>query len=437
MTHIESAKKTKITSLMKEVAQLESVDAGLLRDRVAQGRIVIPCNRIRTLSRPCGIGEGLRTKVNANIGTSPDAATITQELKKLKTAIAYGADTVMDLSIGGNLRKIRRRLLSSSTVPFGTVPLYEIACNAIREKGSIEKIDTDDIISVLNEQAEDGVDFFTIHAGLTYAALAALTRQNRVMDVVSRGGAFLAEWMTAHNAENPLYEHFDEILKIARSWDVTLSLGDGMRPGSIADATDRAQIQELIVLGELAQRANNAGVQVMIEGPGHVPLDQVETNVKLQKQLCQNRPFYVLGPLVTDVAPGYDHIVGAIGGALAAWHGADFLCYLTPSEHLRLPSVDDVKQGVIASRIAAHAADVAKGVNASHHWDKAISEARKKRDWKKQASLAIDGDMVKLLRSGSKPQNSDACTMCSNFCSLILSDKCLRRFSQHIQNKAG
>lgn len=429
MTQLESAKKNNITPLLRKVAERESVRPEVLASRIANGTAVIPLNKSRKIKNACAIGEGLRIKVNANIGTSPDHVSIKEELKKLEVSLRHGADAVMDLSTGGDLRKIRKTLLKACPVPFGTVPIYEAVLDVIKKKGSIKKIVIGDILKTLEEHAEDGVDFFTIHAGLTYDSLKALRYQGRVMDIVSRGGAFLAEWMIQNKSENPLYEYFDEILKIAEKWDITLSLGDAMRPGSVLDATDHAQIKELIVLGELAERANEAGVQVIIEGPGHVPLNQIETNVRLEKSICNNRPFYVLGPLVTDIAPGYDHIAGAIGGAVAAWHGADFLCYLTPSEHLKLPSINDVKEGVIASRIAAHAADIARGT-VSMSWDKKMSEARKDRDWKKQSALAINPEQVKKVRLSSMAKTGEPCTMCGELCSIKLSAKCMGQFSK-------
>lgn len=433
MTQLENARKGKATPLLKRIARQESLSQDVLMERVSDGSVVLPLNKARKIDSPCGIGKGLKTKINANIGTSPDFCSLGEELKKMRMAISCGADTIMDLSTGGALRKIRRRLIKESNVPFGTVPVYEMAVKAIRRKGSIRRIDSEDILTTLEEQAADGVDFFTIHAGLTRKALKALKDDGRVMDIVSRGGAFIADWIIANKLENPFYEHFDDILKIARRWDITLSLGDGLRPGSIMDATDRAQIEELATLGQLARRASKYGVQVIIEGPGHVPLDQIETNIRLEKELCDGRPFYVLGPLVTDVAPGYDHIVGAIGGAVAAGYGADFLCYVTPSEHLRLPSVKDVKDGVMASRIAAHAADIAKGLNNSSAWDKKLSEARRKRDWPKQISLAIDPELAGALRGKTRPKKADACTMCSNFCSIDLSEKALAQLKESDQ----
>lgn len=426
MTQLEYAKKGKITSEMRRVAQSEGIKAEELRGRIANGRVVIPSNRLRKKTKICGIGEGLRTKINANIGTSADYANLKTELKKLKVAIEYGADAVMDLSTGGDLKRIRKTILRTSPVPIGTVPIYEIAVSAVKRKKTIPSFKEEEIFAVLEEQAKEGVDFFTVHCGVTLETVERLKRQGRIADVVSRGGAILIEWMVHNGRENPFYENFERILDIAREYDVTLSLGDGMRPGSLADATDRAQVQELIILGELAKRAKEAGVQVMIEGPGHVPLNQIESNVLLEKSLCDGAPFYVLGPLVTDVAPGYDHITSAIGGALAAAYGADFLCYVTPSEHLSLPSISDVKAGVIASKIAAHAADIAKNVKGALDWDISMSLARKKRDWQKQFMLAIDPKLAREYRKRSKPTSRDVCTMCGQYCSMKIADEYLK-----------
>jgi phosphomethylpyrimidine synthase len=347
-------------------------------------------------------------------------------LKKLDIAIKYGADTVMDLSVGGDIKKIRRIILKGSSVPFGTVPIYEIAVNATRKKRDFLDFNIDDILDTLENQAKDGVDFFTIHAGVTKENLKILRKYRRMLDIVSRGGAILANWITKHKKENPFYEYFDEILDIAYKYDVTLSLGDGLRPGSILDATDKAQIAELKILGQLAKVAKKRNVQVMIEGPGHVPLDQIKYNVILEKRICNGAPFYVLGPLVTDVACGYDHITSAIGGALAASVGADFLCYVTPSEHLRHPSTEDVREGVVAAKIAAHAADLAKGIKKAKDWDKKMSIARKKRDWIKQIELSIDPEKARLYRASSKPVLSDVCTMCGKYCSIKLMEECLK-----------
>lgn len=384
---------------MRLVAKAEGLDPKILAKKIAGGKIVIPSNILRKKNRICGIGEGLRTKVNANIGTSQGSSRIAIELKKLEVAVDNGADAVMDLSTGGDLRKIRKAILEASRVPVGTVPIYEAAVAADRKKRAIPFITAGEMFAVLEEQAKEGVDFFTIHCGVTTKAVDCLKKEGRVIGVVSRGGAIMIEWMAHNGRENPFYEEFDRVLDIARKYDVTLSLGDGMRPGCLADASDKAQIQELMTLGELSLKARAAGVQVMIEGPGHVPINQIEANVLLEKEVCHGAPFYVLGPLVTDIAPGYDHITSAIGGALAAAYGADFICYVTPSEHLGLPSVDDVKTGVISARIAAHAADIAKGIKGALDWDITMSSARKKRDWQKQFALAIDPKRAREYRN--------------------------------------
>jgi phosphomethylpyrimidine synthase len=422
MTQLEAAKRGRITPEMRLVAKAEGLDLKPLVRKIASGRIVIPSNILRKKDRICGIGEGLKTKVNANIGTSQGSSRIAVELKKLKVSVDNGADAVMDLSTGGDLRKIRKAILRACPVPVGTVPIYEAAVDADREKRPIPSITAGEMLAVLDRQAREGVDFFTIHCGVTRKAVDCLKKQGRVIGVVSRGGAIMVEWMAHNRRENPFYEEFDRVLEIARKYDVTLSLGDGMRPGCLADASDKAQIHELMTLGELSGRARRAGVQVMIEGPGHVPINQIEANVILEKDLCHGAPFYVLGPLVTDIAPGYDHITSAIGGALAAAHGADFICYVTPSEHLGLPSVDDVKTGVISARIAAHAADIAKGIKGALDWDIAISAARKKRDWRKQFDLAIDPARAKEYRNRSKPAAKDVCTMCGQYCSMKISE---------------
>ncbi|MFH1407183.1 MAG: phosphomethylpyrimidine synthase ThiC [Candidatus Omnitrophota bacterium] len=422
MTGLEAARKKKITPAMRYVAKNEGIAVEVLRETIAKGEAVIVLNKLRKNTNPLGIGRGLRTKINANIGTSPECADLKQELKKLKISIACGADAVMDLSTGGDIAKIRRMILRNSSVPLGTVPIYEAAVNAARN-GHIARMQADDMLAAIESQAKDGVDFMTIHCGVTQEVISRLKRQDRLVDVVSRGGSFLIEWMILNKKENPLYENFNKILDIAKKYDVVLSLGDGLRPGSIADSTDRPQIQELILLGELAERAQNKGVGIIIEGPGHVPLDEIEANVVLEKKLCRGAPFYVLGPLVTDVAPGYDHIVGAIGGAVAARHGADFLCYVTPSEHLRLPSVEDVKDGVIASKIAAHAADIAKKVAGASLRDRKLSKARKNRDWKLQKQLCVDP--VKFARLRANLNGHDTCTMCSDYCSMKRIEKYL------------
>ncbi len=425
MTQLEYANKKIVTPLMRQIASEEGLKPKLLLKYISQGRVVIPANKNHRLKKPCGIGFGLRTKVNANIGTSTDKSGLGGELEKLKTALSYGADTVMDLSVGGDISRIRRRILAASSVPVGTVPVYEVAVSAQTKRNNFLEFSRQDIMDVLERQAREGVDFFTVHAGVTRKSTQALKRKPRLLGIVSRGGAILTAWMARHKKENPFYEYFDQILDIAREHDVTLSLGDGLRPGSIADATDPAQISELKILGCLAQRARKRGVQVMIEGPGHVPLDQIKENIYLEKSLCHQAPFYVLGPLVTDVTAGYDHISAAIGGALAASYGADFICYVTPSEHLRHPSADDVKEGLIASRIAAHAADIVKGFKSAIRWDREMSLARKKRDWRKQISLSIDPVKAKAYRESSKPLLSDVCTMCGKYCSIKLMEECI------------
>jgi phosphomethylpyrimidine synthase len=418
MTQILEARKGNITPEMQAVARAESVTPEFVREGVAQGTIVITRNARHTSITPLGVGKGLRTKVNANIGTSKDRMSIEDEIEKLKVAVAAGADAVMDLSTGGPIVGIRKEILKQSTVSIGTVPIYQAAVETVEQGKPIVQMDPDLLFRVIEQQAEEGVDFVTVHCGVTISSLNRLKQQGRIMDVVSRGGAFHIEWIIYNDAENPLFTQYDRLIEIAKKYDVTLSLGDGMRPGCLADATDRAQIEELITLGELRDIAHEAGVQVMIEGPGHVPINQVETNMKIQKELCKGAPFYVLGPLVTDVAPGYDHITSAIGGAIAGAAGADFLCYVTPSEHLRLPDLEDVREGVIASRIAAHAADIAKGVKGAMDWDKEMARRRKALDWKGQIELSMNPERARKLRESSMPKESDVCTMCGEFCSM-------------------
>jgi phosphomethylpyrimidine synthase len=417
MIQLEYAKSNKTSPEMRYVSKKENIPLDILKDRVKSGSIVIIKNSRRKIL-PCAVGKGLATKVNANLGTSMDKVNLHLELKKLRSAIKYGSDAVMDLSTGGDIRKIRRAILKNSTVPVGTVPIYQAVTNACSKKGRISLMTKGDILDVLEEQAADGVDFFTVHCGVTQSALASLKKAGRLIEIVSRGGAFLAEWMILNNRENPLYEYFDDIIKIAKKYDIVLSLGDGMRPGSLADATDRPQIQELITLGELAAKARKNNVQVIIEGPGHVPIDEIGANVMIEKKICGNAPFYVLGPLVTDIAPGYDHIVGAIGGAIAGSYGADFLCYVTPSEHLRIPDEQDVKDGVIASRIAAHAADIAKRVPGAMDWDRRMSGYRAGRDWGSQIKESIDPEKAARYRKTALPKKNDVCTMCSDYCSM-------------------
>jgi len=424
MTQLESAKEGIISPQMESVAQCEGVEAEFIQQGVAKGTIVIPSNTKHGNLTPCGIGQGLRTKVNANIGTSSDYGNADTELEKLRVAIDCGADTVMDLSTGGDISAIRRAIIAASSLPIGTVPIYQAGIEAIARYGAIVKMTVDDLFAVIEEHTQNGVDFITVHCGVTQSAITRLKQQGRVADVVSRGGAFLIGWMLYNERENPLYEHYDRLLELAREFDVTLSLGDGMRPGSLADATDRPQVEELLTLGELVERARQAGVQVMVEGPGHLPLNQIETNVHLEKAICKGAPFYVLGPLVTDVAAGYDHITGAIGGAIAAAAGTDFLCYVTPAEHLSLPDPEDVRQGVIASRIAAHAGDIAKGVKGAEQWDRQMSVARKKLNWEEQARLSLSPERSRQVHSKHAPAGA-ACSMCGKFCAMALVEEYL------------
>ncbi len=417
-TQVSRAKKGEITFEVESVAAQEGVEIETVMENVAQGTVVIPKNMLRNHGIPYGIGEGLRVKVNANIGTSEAFPDVNAEKIKLKAAIDAGADAVMDLSTGGNLDDTLQMVLNNAPVPVGSVPVYGAAVRARIKRGGVLNMVEADLFDEIEKHAAAGVDFLTLHSGLTMNVLKNLRTQGRIMGVVSRGGSILAGWMLQNERENPLYEHFDRILEIARKYDVTLSLGDGLRPGCLEDATDRAQVQELLVLGELVQRAREAEVQVMVEGPGHVPFQQIEMNVTLAKSLCQGAPFYVLGPLVTDVAPGYDHIAAAIGGTLAAVSGADFLCYVTPAEHLGLPGPEEVHQGVMASRLAAHAADLARGRKASLQWDREMSLARKNLDWETQLQLALDPKRARQLYEQLHSEKQEECTMCGSYCAL-------------------
>ncbi|WP_025270171.1 phosphomethylpyrimidine synthase ThiC [Hippea sp. KM1] len=425
MTQIEAARKGIITPEMEEVAKAENRPVEFIMEGLKKGTIVIPKNKNHDI-KAVGIGEGLRTKVNANIGTSSDIAQLENELKKLDAAVEAKADSVMDLSTGGDLDYIRREILKRSPIVVGNVPIYQTAVEVAQKKGSIVYMSEDDIFRTIEKQAEDGIDYMTLHCGVTLESLERLIRQGRVEDIVSRGGSFLSVWMLHNKKQNPLFEHFDRILEIAKEYDVTLSLGDGFRPGAIVDATDRAQIHELILLGELHKRALDAGVQSMIEGPGHVPIDEVITNAKIEKSLCDGAPFYVLGPVVTDIAPGYDHITSAIGGALMAAYGADFLCYVTRAEHVRLPTPEDVREGVIVTRIAAHAADIAKKIPGAIEWDLKMSKARKALNWEEMINLSIDPEFTRRERESSPPDEDDVCTMCGKFCAIKLLNKALR-----------
>jgi phosphomethylpyrimidine synthase len=426
MTRIETARKGIITDEVTKVALSEGVLPERLAADISAGLTVIPINKSRTIE-PIGIGRGLKTKVNANIGTSKDKISFDDEMEKLDVLVKYGADAVMDLSTGGPIKDLRKLLLRKSPISVGTVPIYEAAIIAAETYGTISKMTADDLFSVIERQVEEGVDFITVHCGLTNRAVERLKDEGRVLDIVSRGGSFLLEWMVYNDRENPLYEHYDRLLEIAKKHDITLSLGDGLRPGCLEDATDRSQIEELLTIGELRDRALEAGVQVIIEGPGHVPLNQVELNIKLQKEVCKGAPFYVLGPLVTDIGMGYDHITAAIGGAIAGAAGADFLCYVTPAEHIRLPNIEDVKEGLIASKIAAHAADIAKGVPGSLELDKKMAECRKNLDWNGQIGLSFNPERVKLWRSEVPPAERDVCSMCGEFCAIRTVERALKK----------
>ncbi len=417
MTQREKALKGTITPEMRYTAKYERMEPVTIMKDIAAGATAIPANRNHKREKYTGVGRGLFTKVNANIGTSSDNADLKTELRKLKAAVAAGADAVMDLSTGGDIDRIRRAIIEHSPVAVGSVPIYQAAVTAVNAGKSVPEMTEKEILDGIYKHIKDGVDFITIHAGVTRSVIKQLVLSERLNKIVSRGGWFLAGWIIKNKRENPIYSRFDEILDMAREYDVTLSLGDGLRPGCLADATDRPQIQELVVLGELTSRAWKKGVQVMIEGPGHVPLHEIAANIQLEKKLCNNAPFYVLGPVVTDIAPGYDHITSAIGGALAASYGADFLCYVTPAEHIGLPSVDDVREGVITTRIAAHAADIVKRPDAAE-WDENMARARIALDWKKMEGLALDPVKFKRMRKASRPKDSDVCTMCGKFCSM-------------------
>lgn len=423
MTQLEIARSGGISPEMMQCAAGERVPPEFIRSGIEEGTIVLTRNRKHSHGRPLAIGKGLRTKINANIGTSKDRVDPALEIEKIKVSVACGADTIMDLSTGGNIGEIRRAVIENSPVPVGTVPIYQAAVEIIESRRAILGLTGDDIFRVIEENGRDGVDFITVHCGVTIESVARINRQGRVLGIVSRGGSMLAHWMEQNGKENPLYEDYDRLLEIARRYDMVLSLGDGLRPGCLADATDRGQVQELIILGELTRRARDQGVQVMIEGPGHVPLNEITANILLQKSLCKGAPFYVLGPLPTDIAPGYDHITSAIGGAIAGAAGADFLCYVTPAEHLRLPSLDDVRQGVIASRIAAHIADIAKGLPGSMEKDLSMAKFRKEFDWDGQVRTAIDpGTAAKFLEK-SESAKKEGCTMCGEFCAIKFGKK--------------
>lgn len=428
----EDATNNNKTTLFKSCARNEGIPLPTLLEGVAKGVIAIPKNKNHAFKKIMAIGAGTATKVNANIGSSRDYPELASELQKLCVAVKAGADTVMDLSMGGDLDAVRRGILANCPVPLGTVPIYQAVAETVeKKKKNIADVTVSHMFKTIEKQAIDGVDFMTIHCGITRRILESLRTHKRLLGVVSRGGSFLLEWMSSNNRENPLFEHFDELLAILKEHEVTLSLGDGIRPGCLADATDRNQILELIFLGELTERAWEAGVQVIIEGPGHMPLNQIEANVLLQKKLCKGAPFYVLGPLVTDIAPGYDHITGAIGGAIAGAAGADYLCYVTPAEHLKLPDTDDVHEGVIASKIAAHAADIAKGLPGAIDRDIAMAERRNNLDWKGQIAQSLDPGKARRFREEGSSYKGDACSMCGSYCAI----KVFKKSQQPVRKK--
>ncbi len=426
MTRIDVAREGSVSDEVRQCAAKEGIAPERLSQHIAQGLAVITRNTLRDIA-PLGVGKDLITKINANIGTSKDRISIDEEKAKLAMLMRLGCDTVMELSTGGPIRELREHIIKNTTIPLGTVPIYEGAIKAAETHGSITKMTADDMFGAIEAHGAQGVDFVTVHSGLTLRAVERLKSQGRTMDIVSRGGSFLLEWMVINEKENPLYEDFDRLLDIAKKYDMTLSLGDALRPGCLTDATDRAQIEELLTLGELRDRALEQGVQVIIEGPGHVPLDQVALNIKLQKEICKGAPFYVLGPLVTDIAMGYDHISGAIGGAIAAAAGADFLCYVTPAEHIRLPNVEDVREGVIASKIAAHAGDIAKGHPLALEKDKKMAACRKALDWDGQISHSLDPDRVRAWRAEVPPTDSEVCSMCGEFCAIRTVERALKK----------
>ncbi|MBQ8780243.1 MAG: phosphomethylpyrimidine synthase ThiC [Oscillospiraceae bacterium] len=414
-TQMEAAKKGIITAEMKTVADKEHMDADKLRSLVAKGEAAIPCNIRHTMLSPEGIGSGLRTKINVNLGISGDCRDYSAEMEKARLSFKYGAEAIMDLSNFGKTSIFRRELISISPAMIGTVPMYDAV--GYLEKDLLD-ITAEDFLEVVRRHAEDGVDFMTIHAGINKRTIETFMRDKRRMNIVSRGGSLLFAWVMMTGNENPFYEHYDEVLDILREYDVTISLGDALRPGCIDDSTDAGQIAELIELGSLTKRAWEKDVQVMVEGPGHMALNEIAANMKLQKRLCHNAPFYVLGPIVTDIAPGYDHITSAIGGAVAAANGADFLCYVTPAEHLRLPDINDVKEGIIAAKIAAHAADIAKGIPYARERDNAMSDARHRIDWQEMFSLALDEEKAKNYFESTPPSDRHTCSMCGKMCAV-------------------
>lgn len=414
-TQMDAARKGILTKELLAVAKKEQMEPEKLVKLVAAGQVVIPANKCHTCLDPNGIGSALRTKINGNLGTSRDLNDLDMELQKVNDAVAMGAESIMDLSSFGDTQKFRRKLTAECPAIIGTVPIYDAV---VYYHKPLREITSEEWLQIAEMHAKDGVDFLTIHVGINKNTAERFKKMKRLTNIVSRGGSIIFAWMEMTGQENPFYEHFDRLLDICQEYDVTLSLGDACRPGCLEDATDVSQLEELLTLGELTRRAWEKNVQVMIEGPGHMPLDQIAANMKIQQSVCKGAPFYVLGPLVTDVAPGYDHITAAIGGAIAASAGASFLCYVTPAEHLRLPNRDDVKEGIIASRIAAHAADIAKGIPGAKEWDRKMAQARARLDWEEQFSLAIDPEKARRYRAESKPEKEDTCSMCGNFCAV-------------------
>ena len=417
MTQKSEAQKANITPEMEVVAKQENIDVNKLVRLIADGKVVIPKNVHRD-SKACGIGEGLTTKINANIGSSSKIDDLDLEVNKAKLAVEYGADAIMDLSTGSDLKLFRQKIMDAVDVIIGTVPVYEAGVVTLSKNKEIVDMDPDDIFKAIENQAREGVDFMTLHCGITKDLVSKLENQNRMMGIVSRGGTFMASWIKHNEEENPLYKNYDYLLELSYEHDITLSLGDGLRPGCLADASDIPQIQELVNLGGLVKRAQDANVQVMVEGPGHMPLNQIKANMEIQKTICFDAPFYVLGPLVTDLAPGYDHITSAIGGAIAASSGANFLCYVTPAEHLSLPSLEDVKEGVVASKIAAEAADVAKGLNQAWDREREMAKARREFDWEKQFMLAFDKSKPRTYRDKCELDDDEMCAMCGEYCAV-------------------
>ncbi|MBX7076124.1 MAG: phosphomethylpyrimidine synthase [Methanobacteriaceae archaeon] len=417
MTQMEDAKKGNITPEMEKISKKENINIEKLVNKVAEGKIVIPKN-INRETEVCGIGEGLTTKINANIGSSSKIEDIDLELNKAKLCVEYGADALMDLSTGPELNKFRKEIIKSVNIPIGTVPIYEAGVITLNKGKEIVDMDEDDIFKAIENQAKEGIDFMTLHCGITKDLVKKIQAEKRVMGIVSRGGTFLASWILHNDEENPLYSNYDYLLEIAKDYDITLSLGDGLRPGCLSDASDIPQIQELVTLGTLVKKAQKASVQTMVEGPGHMPLNQIKSNMEIQKTLCNGAPFYVLGPIVTDLAPGYDHITSAIGGAIAASSGADFLCYVTPAEHLSLPGLEDVKEGIIASKIAAQAGDIALGLDNAWDKEKEMSKARKNFDWEKQFDLAFDSSKPRKYRDKCELDDNEMCAMCGEYCSV-------------------